>query len=207
MPISGVYKIQSIVNPERVYVGSAIDISHRWSEHLWQLKAKRHHSLKLQRHYDKYGKADLIFSIIIELPEDKILKAEQDFLDSLNPYFNIYIYAGSPRGYRHTEEAKKKMSHYNKVNGIIPPNAKGRKLSNETKKKLREVQIKRWSNPEAHIKASEILKKRIISEQTRKKHSENKKGKPAWNKGIPNSEEAKRKMRIAWINRKFKKIA
>ena len=207
MENSGIYKIQSKIKPDRIYIGSAINISHRWSEHLWQLSKNKHHSIKLQRHYNKYGKNDLMFSILICCDKEDLIITEQFYLDSHKTYFNNYRTADSPLGYKHTEKAKKKMRDYNKRIGIKPPSPLGRKLSDETKKKLKEVQMRRWSNPEAHIKASEILKKRIISEQTRRKHSENKKGKPSWNKGIPNSEEAKEKMKIAWTNRKLKKIA
>ena len=38
---SGVYKIQSICKPERVYIGSAVNIDKRWKEHIWQLKNER----------------------------------------------------------------------------------------------------------------------------------------------------------------------
>jgi hypothetical protein len=54
MNISGIYKIQSIINPERVYIGSAISIRNRWCTHKSELKGNKHHSPKLQNHYNKY---------------------------------------------------------------------------------------------------------------------------------------------------------
>lgn len=50
--ITGIYKIQSIVHPERCYVGSAINITARWKKHLSDLKYNRHNQ-KLQNHYNK----------------------------------------------------------------------------------------------------------------------------------------------------------
>ena len=54
--ISGIYKIQSLYHPERCYIGSAVNITRRWMEHLTALKADKHYSKKLQNHYNKYGK-------------------------------------------------------------------------------------------------------------------------------------------------------
>jgi group I intron endonuclease len=41
---------------------------------------------------------------------EDVLKREQYYLDLLKPSYNISPTAGSPRGYKHTEEAKLKMS-------------------------------------------------------------------------------------------------
>ena len=32
--ITGIYKIQSIIKPERIYIGSAVYVDKRWKEHL-----------------------------------------------------------------------------------------------------------------------------------------------------------------------------
>ena len=64
MKISGIYQIQSIIKPERIYVGSGINIYQRWTQHKRELRQNKHHSIKLQRHYDKYGESDLVFIII-----------------------------------------------------------------------------------------------------------------------------------------------
>ena len=52
---SGIYKIQSKCKPDRIYIGSAINIEGRKRAHFSRLKHGYHHSIKLQRHYDKYG--------------------------------------------------------------------------------------------------------------------------------------------------------
>jgi group I intron endonuclease len=64
MKIVGVYKIQSIIKPERIYIGSTVDMVNRWWTHLYYLRNGDHHSPKLQRHYNKYGEDDLVFEII-----------------------------------------------------------------------------------------------------------------------------------------------
>jgi hypothetical protein len=40
MKISGIYKIQSIVKPERIYIGSANNINKRRTNHLHKWKYK-----------------------------------------------------------------------------------------------------------------------------------------------------------------------
>lgn len=56
MKISGIYKIQSKVKPERIYIGSAVNIRHRRNQHFSSLSLNNHHNKKLQYHYNKYGK-------------------------------------------------------------------------------------------------------------------------------------------------------
>ena len=66
MNISGIYKIKSKVKPERIYIGSSVNIQERWRKHINYLKNNKHQSIKLQRHYNKYGKNDLVFSIFTD---------------------------------------------------------------------------------------------------------------------------------------------
>jgi group I intron endonuclease len=201
---SGIYKIQSISKPERVYIGSALNIDKRWKEHIWQLKNERHHSQKLQRHYNKYGVSDLQFSIIAFCDKDNLMSMEQFYLDSIKTYFNNFLSANSPLGYKHTEEAKRKISEYNKRNGVIPPSPKGRVVKDTTKKKLKEAQLKRWEKPGERERMSKMRKGVKTGKVTGGSFT---KGHKTWNKGKPNSEEAKRKMKEAWVIRRQRKAA
>ena len=65
MKISGIYKIQSVIKPDRCYIGSGVCIKSRWNRHLCDLRHNRHWSKKLQNHYNKYGESDLQFSILL----------------------------------------------------------------------------------------------------------------------------------------------
>ena len=132
---SGIYKIQSRIKPERVYIGSALRIAHRWYLHLRELSKGTHHSAKLQNHVNKYGLEDLSFSIIEPCFPEWLTSREQFYLNKLNPYFNICKIAG----------------------GVL-----GIKRSKETIEKCKKAQ-----------------KGRIFTEETRKKMSESKKGKPS----------------------------
>lgn len=179
MRISGIYKIQSGIKPERCYIGSAVNIASRWRVHLCQLRKYKHGSIKLQRHYNKYNESDLQFSILIGCEREDLLKHEQFFIDSLNPYFNTCKVAGSSLGVKRSEEYKRNSSESRKgkkqsAETIRKRTAcqKGRKMPEETRLKLiiantgkkksidsinksRETAIKLWQNPEYRKKTTE----------------------------------------------------
>ena len=129
--ISGIYKIQSRVKPDRAYIGSAMNIPDRWRLHLWELDLNRHHSSKLQNHYNKYGKDDFEFSIIEPCLPAFLTATEQKYLDELNPFFNIAKIAGSTLGIKHTDEFKEKIRQFNT----------GRKRTDEHKGKIATAQM------------------------------------------------------------------
>lgn len=161
MKTSGVYKITSTVHPERIYVGSAVDISERWRVHLRHLKKGRHHSILLQRHVNKYGLSDIQFSVITICAKEDLLKVEQVFIDGYKPYFNIAIVAGSPMlGRKASEEAKAKMSKSKMGN----KNKLGYKTSDEHKKAISESLFGHKPSEEAKSKMSESAKGRVASE-------------------------------------------
>lgn len=137
MKVSGIYIITSNIKPNRIYVGSAVNINKRKREHLNSLKRGDHCNNKLQRHYNKYGRNDLNFYIILECTKNDLLKLEQYFIDFYKPYFNICIVAGSNFGLKRSEETINKLS--NSLMGN--KNAVGCKRSTEAKEKLRDIHI------------------------------------------------------------------
>jgi len=139
MAISGVYQITSIIKPERVYIGSSIDIPRRWRSHKRKLGYDIHHASKLQNHTNKYGVEDLVFSIIEDgvLQED-LIDREQYWMDIIEPYFNSSLIAESGcQGYHHTKEMKKHLKDVQKGRKY----ALGLKRSEETKKRMSESKI------------------------------------------------------------------
>lgn len=173
---SGIYKIQSQIHPERCYIGSAQNIKRRWDHHLCDLRKNRHHSLKMQNHYNKYGESDLVF-IIIEPCLPQFLTIREDVYLGPLPYFNIQSKAGSSLGTRWPEERRMKL--------IGNTNASG-KRSEETKINIRQSQLGNHKTLGKHWKQSE---------EVCKKKSERMKGINTWSKGCHYSEEAKKKLR------------
>lgn len=169
MNISGIYKIQSIVKPERIYIGSTMNIYKRWERHLLLLRRNKHHSQKLQRHFNKYGKNDLVFSILIICNKEELINTEQYFIDIYQPYFNGRIKAFTNGGFKHTEEAKKKISEAFK--GAKNPNY-GKHFSKEHRRKISDAK-----------KGISVNLGRRHTEEAKRKISLAKKGKPNPHKG------------------------
>lgn len=185
---SGIYKISQI-NTNNFYIGSAVNIPKRWVRHRSQLDANTHHSKYLQRVYNKYGKDSLTFEVVEFCEKNQLLAREQHYLDELKPIFNSYKVAGSPLGFKHSEETKRKISELQKgkkVNfseqgraNIIAALKKPR--SEETKRKMSEAAKKRNHD---YLRAPEVVEKVAAkhrgmkrSEETKKKISQSKKGK------------------------------
>ena len=140
---TGVYQIINKVNGKK-YIGStSISFNKRWVSHICDLNKNRHRSDILQKAYNKYGKDNFDFNILQFCPPDLCIKKEQWFIDWVNPEYNICKIANSTLGYRHTDEAKLKMSN----------SLKGRKISELGKKNMSLVRL--------GIKKSENIKNKM----------------------------------------------
>jgi len=135
MKNSGIYKIQSKCKPDRIYIGSAVNIPNRWSVHLLGLRKGKHHSILLQRHVNKYGINDLNFSILEYCSKKLLIKVEQQYLNKLDPFFNIAKSAGSPMLNKHHSIKTRRQMSKSRIG--LNTWTKGRVLSKEHKKKLR----------------------------------------------------------------------
>lgn len=163
----GIYKIQSKRKPNRIYIGSAIYIKHRWEVHMSDLRRHKHSNIKLQRHYDKYGESDLQFTILLGCEKEDLLKVEQYFLDSYNPYFNILKIAGSSLGRKCSQEAKEKLRkahlgvkiHNEESRKLIGSYSKGRPSKRRGMKHSSETIIKMRIAHTGKIKSVETRQK------------------------------------------------
>lgn len=224
MKISGIYKIQSKIKPERIYIGSAVDIKKRWGEHLCELRKGKHYNSRIQRHFSKYGESDFIFSIIVACDKENLTNQEQFFMDSLCPYFNLSPTAGNVTGYRHTPEMIAWFSETRKGKKLsaqhiesLKKAQKGRVLSEETKVKISKSHIGLGHTEETRKKLSESHKGKIVSEETRKKLSlagmgrkpseETRRKLSAANMGHGISEETREKLRKASTGKPFPESA
>lgn len=114
MKKSGIYKIQSTIEPEKFYIGSSVNLQNRKRQHYSMLKLNKHDVTYLQNYYNKHGKESLIFHIIEECCQEKLIQREQYYIDTLNPVFNSRKNAESNFGHKFSEEVKQNMSNAQK---------------------------------------------------------------------------------------------
>lgn len=99
--MSGIYKILNKSN-NKCYIGSTVNFSNRKYLHFSRLKRGRHHSIILQRAYDKYGIDNFQFIILEECKNDNLLEREQYYFDKYHPEYNIAKIAGNNLGVKST---------------------------------------------------------------------------------------------------------
>lgn len=157
----GIYKIINVVN-NKFYVGSAVDFKRRKTRHFSELRVGKHNNQKLQNAWNKYGEQAFVFVVVEELPDDAdLLAAENVWLREhvgKDYCYNIGVTATAPMlgmsgelspawGYRHTQEAREKIS----AAGI------GRVQSPESIKRKTEHLIGKPKSAEVRAKISATL--------------------------------------------------
>lgn len=109
---TGIYVITNDIDA-RVYIGSATSFKQRYAVHKKKIIQNEGCNPKLKNFANKYGIEHLTFSAVHACEKEDLLKMEQLYLDIFQPFddngFNIARKAGSPIGYKHTQEAKDKM--------------------------------------------------------------------------------------------------
>jgi group I intron endonuclease len=209
MKKTGIYKIINIITG-KVYVGSAVDIDKRWGEHLRRLNKNNHHSITLQRSFNKHSINSFNFEIIEECLVDLLIEKEQYWINHLDSYrkgYNCSPTAGSPLGVKRSDELKKKLSiiHIGLQSGENHPMF-GKNHSEESKRKISESLVGRKQNPEISKKRNENNRGKKRSDDFKKSVSERMKGKPSPRKGKKLTDEHIRKLSEAAKNRKKRVI-
>jgi group I intron endonuclease len=85
---SGIYQIRNLING-KLYIGSSANIKNRWSRHKSDLSHNRHRNPKLQNAWNKYGKDNFVFEVIIKCPEEFLLLNEQIYITANVDGYNI----------------------------------------------------------------------------------------------------------------------
>ena len=204
---SGIYQILNTVNGKR-YIGSAVNFKERWSLHLRQLKNDKHHSIALQRAWNKYGESSFKFEILLTCEKEELLEYEQLHFDEFKPEYNICKFAGNMLGFKfnemsiakmskaakghkrwlnrkHTEESRDKMSKAAKAN----PTSywKDKPLLEEHKNKIAKAHTGKTNSEETRLKISKSNTGQKRSEEARANMSKAQKNHPV-------SDETKRKI-------------
>lgn len=197
--VVGIYAIRNAIDG-RIYVGSSTRfVSIRFKEHRKQLRANRHHSVFLQRSWNKYGEIAFTFEVIELVIDPKVLlEREQFWIDQHRSYdkrfgFNISPTAG---------------------------NTAGRSFSPETRAKMAASKIGTRHTAETIAKMSASRTGRVFSAETREKISRSHRGRKhpphtaehrakisASGKGLKRTEETRQRLSLAALRREAKKRA
>lgn len=115
-----IYKISNILTND-CYVGSSIDLKERWRRHKKDLRAGKHHSIILQRAWDKYKEENFKIEVLQECSTEEMKDRENYYLCELKPVYNICKEAYSTVGRVYREETRLKHKKYAIDNNIRPP--------------------------------------------------------------------------------------
>ena len=206
MKISGIYKIQNVIDGKS-YIGQSIDVKHReWSHFSWLLNNK-HPNIHLQRAYNKYGKENFIFNVLLICEKTNLTYYEQKISDTYKNLYNIRSECiNSNKGMKHSTDTKIKMSlsqsgrkHTEETKLKISKSHMGKKISDHQKNKLLESHLGKPISDEIKLKISKSLTGRKMSESSIRKTA-------SAHTGMKRSEETKQKMRVAWEIRKVQQV-
>jgi|GEM_PF-3219803 group I intron endonuclease len=199
MKETGIYGIKCSDNG-KMYVGSAVWISKRWSGHRCRLNNNQHHSQHLQNSWNKYGEKSFIFGIIELCDKSDLLKREEfwiEYFKALDREFGFNALnadrknmseetkkkiSKSLRGTKRTEETKEKMrqaqqNRSKEWRNKISLGKKNKKFTKEHKQKLSKAAKRRWFS----IKKDKTETSSLWSEEHKRKMSQAKIGKvPVW---------------------------
>lgn len=147
---SGIYAITNTLNGKK-YVGSAVNLANRLTFHRWELRKQRHHSIKLQRAWNKYGEDAFAFAPLLLCAKKDLIFYEQraiDALDAAKSGYNVLAKAGSALGFRHTPETRKRMSVA----------SKGKVMSDAMREKRRQQMLGKTQPAEVRAKISAAMR-------------------------------------------------
>ena len=106
-----IYEIVNVKNGHK-YIGSALKgFEWRKRKHLRELKSHKHHNRHLQNAYDLYGEESFQFNILEAITDCNVLiQKEQEWIDKLNPIYNVMRDIKSHIGIKRSKETCEKIS-------------------------------------------------------------------------------------------------
>lgn len=186
----GVYMILNKIN-NKYYIGSSIDIHKRWKQHIAELNKGVHNNAHLQNAWDKYGSNNFDFIVVEETDINNLRERESYYIkkyDCINNGYNLLNDANIGLGVKASAEIREKISK------ACSGNKNGNYGRKRSEKEIKFIRDRRWGenyvckprkkykkvSEEQKLlnkkKASERMKNRVVSDETKQKLSKSKTG-------------------------------
>lgn len=156
---SGIYGIINIDN-NKVYIGQTRQPFYkRYQLHDWKLREGNHDNQYLQNSYNLYGEDKFKFVVIevIENITDEILNQKEiEYIDQYKQQglsYNILLGGGGRAGIPMSDHAKRIIGEKNRIHMT------GKKMSEETKKKMSKLRKGKVCNRKTNVLNTEIARK------------------------------------------------
>ncbi len=194
----GIYWIRNKINNKK-YVGSSSNLKKRRYNHYYHLRSGSHPNQYLQNAWDKDGEGNFEFEELLYCDFEFLCYFENLLQSGFKSFVSIYGYniirPEGEEGFKHSEKTKEKISisQRGERNHMF-----GKKLSEETKKKIGESSWGRKHTEETKRKIGMASKGTKHTAATKKKISEANRGRKVFF-----SDEHRRKLSIASKGRKL----
>jgi group I intron endonuclease len=177
-PNSGIYKIVNIVN-RKTYVGSSRNLKARKLQHFCALRKGDHPNSHLQRAFNKQEESSFIFEIIefCEASAATLIEREKHHILAMRSCdksfgYNIRSDPSSNSGIVPSDETRKKISQAHKGKKLseeTKAKMRGRIVSEETRQKLREARVGYVPPRESVLRGAEKRRGKKHSDEHNKK--------------------------------------
>ncbi len=140
----GIYGIQNKINGN-IYVGkTGMNFGDRWDSHKSLLRNNKHFNQYLQNAWNKYGEENFEFVVIEDCSVEELDEKEQYYIKLYKKQDISYnLSDGGEGGYflgkSLPEDVKRKIGEKNRIHMT------GKKMSEQTKQKMSQSQLKRYS--------------------------------------------------------------
>jgi group I intron endonuclease len=162
--ICGIYGIRNTVNGKWL-VGSSIDVKRRWKEHRNRADSNRHDNPHFQQAWNRYGDNAFEWSVL-ELCASDMLVLREDA--------HMAYHKSMDERFGYNMASANKICITDAVRQHMSESGKGRKFSDEHKRKIAIASAKHRHTPETRMKLSLMHRGRKMpkwNEESRKRHS------------------------------------
>lgn len=149
-----IYKVVSI-KTGNLYIGGTVNYGNRRRMHIHHLRKNKHSSVVMQSEFNMYGENNFLFDIIEICDKGNLINREQFYIDTLNPSMNLCKIAGSPKGFKHSNEFRIKR----RLLALGNTNKRGKSLSE--KQILGMSGENHYNCKLSHVQVNEIREKYI----------------------------------------------